>query len=251
MDYTITGNFILPSLGKVYTPEIDPAVTLRTMTTTEEMRRMSSSDYPYRIMSEIIQDCIVSGPEISPYDMVIADYLFLLHKLRIVTYGSEYKLTTMCPYCTHANNDTVDLNDLIVQEFDPIILDKFTFELPQTKKKITLKFQTPRMLDQVAAEVKNYQKKSKNSLNPEIIYSIVYMIKEIDGRIVNQLDVENWVKELPMMDVQYILAYADKLNNCFGIDKRLDVECDVCKLPYVTAFRLTNEFFRPEVDLGW
>ena len=82
MEYTITGDFVLPSKGKIYTEEIDPNVTLRTMTTAEEMRRMSSTDFPYKAMSEIIHSCMVSGPELHPYDMCLGGYLFLLYKLR-------------------------------------------------------------------------------------------------------------------------------------------------------------------------
>ena len=82
MDYTITGNFILPSKGKIYTPEIDPEVTLRTMTTAEEMKRMSSSDYPYKVMSNIIADCMVNGPDLNPYDMCLGSYSFIIKSFK-------------------------------------------------------------------------------------------------------------------------------------------------------------------------
>ena len=250
MEYTITGDFILPSKGKIYTEEIDPNVTLRTMTTAEEMRRMSSTDFPYKAMSEIIKACIVSGPELHPYDMCLGDYLFLLYKLRSVTYGPNYKVTTTCPYCTNQNIDSIDLDDLEVREFDLDMYDYMSFELPQTKKKIKLKMQTPRMLDNVQEKVKHHIKKSNDkTINPELIYSISSMIDTIDGESFNSFDIEEWVKGLPMLDTQTILIYADKLNGYIGITNKLEVECAICKLTYNTNLRINNQFFRPDIDV--
>lgn len=249
-NYTITGSFILPSLGKVYQTEIDPSVTLRTMTTAEEMRRMQSSDYPYKVMSDIIRECIISGPDINPYDMCIGDYLFLMHKLRIVTYGPQYTINTVCPYCTSNNIDNINLNDLDVKQYDPSILEYQEFELPQTHKKIKIRFQTPRMLDMIGDKIRHHKKKTLNKdINPELLYTISSIIETIDGDQPNILDIENWVQTLPMMDTQTILLYSDKLNNMIGIDKRLEATCDVCKLSYDTSFRINNEFFRPSLNI--
>ena len=251
MDYTITGNFVLPSKGKIYSPEIDPEVTLRTMTTSEEMRRMSSSDYPYKVMADIIKDCMVSGPEIHPYDVCLGDYLFLMYKLREVTYGSSYTLETRCPFCNTKNIDTVDLNDLIIKEFNPIIFKYMEFELPQTKKRVKIKFQTPRMLDTVDEKIRHHKKKSiDKSTNPELIYTISTMIESIDNETPNILDVEKWVPTLPMLDTQTILSYAEIVNGVIGIDRGLEVTCDMCKLSYETSFRIGPEFFRPTINPG-
>lgn len=250
MEYTITGNFVLPSKGKIYTEEIDPNVTLRTMTTAEEMRRMSATDFPYKAMSEIIKACMVSGPELHPYDMCLGDYLFLLYKLRTVTYGPFYKVTTTCPYCTTQNIDTINLDELEAKEFDPEIFNYMQFELPQSKNTVKLKIQTPRMLDTVQEKVKQYRKKSDDkSINPELIYTVSTMIDTIDGEQHNPVEVETWVRQLPMLDTQTILIYADKINEFIGISRKLEVECSICRLTYNTNLRINNEFFRPELDI--
>lgn len=250
MNYTITDSFTLPSKGRVYPTEIDPNITLRTMTTAEEMRRMSQTDYPYRTMANIIKDCIVEGPNLSPYDMCIGDYLFLLYKLRLVTYGSEYSLSSTCPFCMSVNNDTVDLKDLLVLEYKDDIMNFASFELPQTKQRVEIKFQTPRMLDTITEKTKEYLKKSKNKeVDTNILYTISTMIKTIDDEKPDPILIEEWVKELPMLDTQTILAYADRLNNSIGVQRVLDVECNICKLQYSSSFRLNNEFFRPTINI--
>jgi wobble nucleotide-excising tRNase len=44
--------------------------------------------------------------------MALGDYEFLLHKLRIVTYGPEYKMALTCPYCGKEFETTADLEQL-------------------------------------------------------------------------------------------------------------------------------------------
>ena len=72
--------------------KVNPNIKIRSMTTEEEMKRLGYTEQPYKMLSEIIDDCLVDKPGISTYDMCLGDYEFLLHKLRVVTYGSDYKI---------------------------------------------------------------------------------------------------------------------------------------------------------------
>ena len=94
-NYTIGNQYTLPSLGKVYDKQINPQITLRSMTIEDEMKRLNHADRPYKVMCEIIDDCLIEKLGISSYDMCLGDYQFLLHKLRVVTYGKEYKLRAL------------------------------------------------------------------------------------------------------------------------------------------------------------
>ena len=53
-DFTISENYILPSLGKIYEEEFDPHITIRSMTTADEMKRLSPSELTYKNMCSII-----------------------------------------------------------------------------------------------------------------------------------------------------------------------------------------------------
>ena len=70
------------------------------------------------IICEIIDECLVENPGISSYDMCLADYQFLLHKLRVVTYGKDYKLEFTCPFCGSKEEATIDLDSLEVRNAD-------------------------------------------------------------------------------------------------------------------------------------
>ena len=146
---TIQEEYSLPSKGLIYKVKFDPEVKLRSMTVAEEMKRLTQTDNPYKNMSEIIESCLETKLPISVYDMCLGDYQYLLHKLRIVTYGPEYKLSIVCPYCGEVFNLDLNLEDLKVYEFDENSKLETTFKLPVTGKTVEIGFQTPRDLDNI------------------------------------------------------------------------------------------------------
>ena len=251
-DYTIGESYTLPSLGKVYSREVKPEIKIRSMTTEEEMKRVASVDYPYKNMSEIIDDCLVEKPGISAYDMCIGDYQFLLHKLRVVTYGSDYTTVNKCIYCGSDTTKVIDLEDLEVLEYTEDFEKYREFDLPKSKKHIRLRVQTPRMLDEVSERVKKVKRKAKGQLefDPTLIYTIAALIEEIDGQRPDVVKTEEWIRTLPMADTNTIIQYAEKMNESIGIDASLDCTCDVCGLTYHTVMQTTSEFFRPVLDFG-
>ena len=95
--YVFAEEYTLPSMGKVYDVKVNPVVRLKSMNTEHEMKRLSPSERPYKTLCEIIDDCLVDNPGISSYDMCMADYIFLLHKLRVATYGKTYEIEANSP----------------------------------------------------------------------------------------------------------------------------------------------------------
>lgn len=250
VDYTISETFTLPSKGLIYSPSISPEITLRSMTTAEEMRRLSNSEYKYKPMADIIDACIVNDHQMSCYDMCIGDYQFLLYKLRIVTYGSDYKIETKCPYCGFTNSDDISLDDFPIASLNDEIEKYQEFELPVSKHRVRICFQTPRKLDLIDVKVRDAKKKSSDkSIDFTTLYTIESMIERVDGVVYDSLKLENWVRQLPMKDTNMIFAYADKLNNLFGLETGLEVFCGLCGLTYKSSFRPNATFFRPEVDI--
>jgi len=245
---SIQETFVLPSHGKVYGEEFDPHVTLRSMTTLEEMRRLSHGDSEYRIMSDIIDACITSKLPISSYDMCLGDYQFLLHKLRAVTYGKEYKMAYQCPNCGEVVSTTVDLDDLDVVEYDEEALGSMSLTLPVTEKKITLSMQTPRMLDEIKEKAKALKKKTKDqAVNYEILFATMSFISTVEGKTMDEPHLEQFVRDLPMKDVYAIIQKGDELNRKVGLDTSIIAICPECGYESVTQFRIQPEFFGPSV----
>ena len=250
-DYTIINEFTLPSKGLVYPGSINPQVRLRSMTTTEEMKRLNHSDRAYKTTAEVINDCIVDPIGIHVYDMCIPDYQFLLHKLRIVTYGPEYKSGSRCPFCATDNTHTIDLeHDLKLIPFDKELFDKYSeITLPQSKKVIKLRMQSPRILDEITIKAKEIRKTSPEYIgDPAFLVTLQMLIDTIDGVAYQEFQLEPFIRKLPMMDTNYILKAAQKINTSFGLDSELNPTCSFCGLDYKSSFRITSEFFGPSID---
>ncbi len=249
-DYIIANDYTLPSEGKVYKTEVNPNIKIRSMTTAEEMKRLNHSDRPYKAMSEIIDDCLVEKPGISAYDLCIADYQFLLHRLRIVTYGTSYKLTSTCPYCATVNKHDINLEELHVKVFDKDIFEKYSeFELPVTKKRIKLRMQTPRSLDDITINAKEERRRNPSAVgDPAFYLTLESLIESVNGKKLEQFQKRPFIQSLPMGDANYILKAAQKIATSFGIEGELMHTCSICGLDYGSNFRTTSEFFGPSID---
>lgn len=249
-NFTIANEYTLPSEGKVYNKEINLNFKLRSMTTVEEMKRLNHSEKPNKNIAEVIDDCLIEPIGISAYDLCVPDFQYVLHKLRIVTYGPTYKLGSSCPWCGSNNINSVNLEELNYKEFDAELYAKYSeFELPQSKRTIKLKMQTPRILDNIAVKVKDIRKKQPGfEGDPAFLFTLEALIDEVDGRQMEKFKITEFVRNLPMMDTNYILKSAEKLNESFGLDKSLEHTCSVCGLDYTGNFRTTSEFFGPSID---
>lgn len=246
-DYVIAEEYTLPSLGKVYSKPIDPDIKIRSMTTEEEMKRLAHSESQFKLLSEIIDDCLIKKPGISAYDMCIGDYQFLMHKLRVVTYGADYKINTTCPVCGKLNEETIDLDKLEVVTYSEDIKKYLNITLPRSKKNIELRLQTPRLLDEVNRKSKDLLKKSPNIKGePAILFTLQSIIAKVDGEVMDPIKLESFVRHLPAADTNFILKSIEKID--LGVNPRLVCNCTQCGTEYNAILPITGEFFGPSID---
>ena len=250
LNTTIVETYRLPSKGLIYKKEINPEVSLRSMTTVEEMKRLSHTETPYKTLCEIIDACTTSEVGISSYDMHIGDYQYLLHRMRVVTYGPEYTSNSICPICGTTNKITMNLDELKVLEFDGFKDDDIEIELPSSKEKVMLRFQTPRDLDEIAVEEREWRRKNPDSdLNIGYLLTLRHAIDSVEGKSFNAIQMDQFLRKLKLMDANYILQKAGKLNEKVGINTNVHNVCKnpMCGASYNTTFRITAEFFGPSI----
>lgn len=260
MEGTHFESFELPSKGLIYDKPIGSLVELRSMTTQEEMIRLSNSKLPYKILATVIESCLREKPAISVYDMCIGDYLFLLNKLRIVTYGTDYKVSCVCPKCGKSVITSGNLDDLEPIEYTEEIEKLKVIKLPVSKKEIELKFQTPRELDLIPQRVKQSEdqfikdkergliEKDRPMPNYNEMYTIISMIKTVDGQVLNAFEMQNFVSNLLSKDSKYLKQKGEKINATIGVTSILNVKCNHCEEEFPVTFRYTGEFFEPTID---
>lgn len=249
-DWTIAEEFTLPSKGKVYPAEkkVNANIKLRSMTTEEEMRRLGHSPYVYKMFSDMIDECLIEKPNIKTYDMCLGDYQFLLYKLRTVTYGPDYNIQSICPLCGELNKITVNLDDLKINSYDESMNKSMEFELPVSKKLIKLKWQTPRMLDEIEKLTREQNSQSSNAIESAVLFNVMYLIDTIDGVEYDDVKKENFVRKLPMRDTNSILQHAKKMMGKLGIDTTFTHTCESCNQEYSASLPITGEFFGPTED---
>lgn len=246
-NYTIGEGFRLPSGGKIYEPQIDANVELRSMTARDEMKRLGPSTSQFKKMADLIEGCMIEKPKIHVYDMALGDYEFLLHKLRIVTYGSKYKMTLRCPDCKEIFDAEADLEQLQLIDFDE---EKFNglrnLILPVSGDSVKIKFQTPRMLDALDLQVKEAKRKFKTAdVEFDLLYLLESVIDEVNGVKLPPDQLEVYINKLPAKDMVKIVNSVDKLNASVGLDSKLIVDCPHCGGEVLASFRFGPEFFRP------
>lgn len=248
---TIKETFELPSKGLIYDRPINPQIKLRSMTTQDEMARLSPSEDKCRTLAELIENCIEGDkPDLSVYDMCMGDYYYLLNALRVVTYGSDYHMMAYCLACQTSFETTINLDELRVLEWDDSIKQRMFVTLPTSGKLIELNYQTPRIIDDIARRVKQMKKQNKDLVeeNEELLQKVIFSIKTIDGRKPNPAEVETLVRKMKMADFNVLSQKIDALNEALGPVKVLALECTNCHNTTLSLFRYSPEFFRPTVD---
>lgn len=247
MDYTIGESYTLPSKGQVYSETVNPQIKIRSMTTQEEMKRLGHSDAPYKLLSEIIDDCLVENPGISAYDLCIGDYQYLLHRLRAVTYGADYNIQLICPICGAIHKEVLNLDELEVIEYSDDMRKYLDITLPKSKKRVELKLQTPRMLDEITQKSDKIKKQSPDMEGePAFLFTLESLIYKVDGQVLNPIKLTQFVRSLEMADANYILRSVEKVN--IGVKQNLTHKCKDCKTEFKYTFPITGEFFGPSID---
>ena len=246
-DYTIMEGYELPSKGKIYDRPVDPHIELRSMTARDEMKRLSPSSTPLKTLADIIEGCCIEKPAVHVYDMALGDYEFLLHKLRIVTYGEDYKVALRCAECGESIETIAKLDQLSVKEFDEEKINSLrTFSLPKSGRMITLNFLSPRLVEEMEVKVKDMKRKYKTAtIDFETLVKLLTNIELVDGEHKTEHELENIITNLPALDLQKILNNIDKLNQQVGLDNVLYLTCPKCGEEISTFFRFGPEFFRP------
>lgn len=246
VDARIAEVFTLPSKGLIYEEKVNPDIILGSMKTKHEMMRLSASENNNKIMADIIDDCIDGDPGISSYDMCLGDFQYLMYKLRTVTFGPEYEMYGICPYCGSENYVSVNLEELEVYEYSDDLADLLTLTLPESENEVTLTLQTPRILDTINKKVNEAKRRRKVNENSTLLYTITTSITQLNGEDPNPFSLEEVIRDLPMKDTNILLNRINEINSKIGVQTDVDATCTACGKYYVAPFRIYSSFFRPD-----
>jgi hypothetical protein len=233
----------LPSRGYFYEGRIpDGVVSISPMGTKEE-KLFASGGGRGKILDKIFDACISLPSSITHQELVGGDRLFLLLKLRSVSYGNKYSYPYRCRECKESFRGEVNLDKLELREAKEG--SGWTFEalLPLLGKTLTLRFLTGEDENKVEKYKKNLKSHGMTE-GDEYIYRLARRVVAVDGEEVGIREAMELVESLRGLDSMAVRDAID--DNDVGPILELDPECPHCGFvngPVIMPF--DTEFFRP------
>lgn len=213
----------LPSENRVYTlPDPDGIITLRPMTFEDEKALVSASPNQDPI-NLIIERCTTN---INIGDLLPMDKLYIIMKLREISYGDDYNTLLICPSCKSENPTTITLSDLNVNPVPDDFTDPIEVILPTLQKNV--KVRIPRLRDE------KYMKTTQDALSN--IWRFVVQIEDYTDK---QIIVEV-LKKLPIKDMRTIL---NAMKTDYGVETKIRFDCNSCNTQSVMELPIDANFF--------
>jgi len=213
----------LPSECRVYTLEDeDMPVTVRPMTFEDEKAIVGAkkNDDPVNL---VLQRCVTN---VKVMDLLPMDKLYLIMKLREISYGDDYNTLLLCQECKAENPTTVKLSDLNINPVPDDFEDPITLVLPIAKKEI--KVRQPRVKDE------------KFFLDTEQALDQLWrFVTEIEGHTDKSI-ISAVMDKLPLKDVKTIL---NSIKSEYGVDTKIKFACKDCGGVSVVDLPIDANFF--------
>lgn len=224
----------LPSAGKAYPVGSSlhgcETVDIRAMTAREE-DILTNKVFLKKgtVITELIKSCLVDKG-IDPTDLIGGDRNTLMVAIRITGYGHEYEAELECTNeeCKQKCKHQFDLSQLPLKrlEIEPMNPgeNRFSFQLPFTKKQVIFKFLTGKDEEEIVTLMDRLKKQGMHS-ETTVTTNLLYSIISLDGNE-DRTKIANFVKMMPARDSRALRDYIRK--NEPGINMRQETQCPAC-----------------------
>ena len=242
MAYTLE-TYQLPSNGKL--EGVPKEVTIRNMTTAEEKMLLGSAE---DVFDQIIKKCVVKPEDFDISKIPIMDKNFLYIRIRVISYGQDYKFSFRCPECGAMSTTTINLDDAVEVNYLP---DDYTepfdtFELPVCGDTVSLKLPRNEDFTKMKARVRRYNNKFPDAVGDQTwIYGLMAFISQINGKDVDA-KLQSYVEGLHVKDASYIRHRVNKLDA--GVSDTVVVHCNKCGEDVEVAIPTGVNFFHTDFD---
>ena len=234
----------LPSRGIIYDSDLVPSIIQLRPTTTKEEKILYGSSAS-NVLDLVIKNCIVEPKDLNLSSLIVPDKYALLMNLRIISFGSLYRVNHRCEECKETNSFDIDLSELPINYLDNDFSEPFLVNLKTIDKKVEVRFLRGKDLDDVDNLVKRLKKNSNVIVpgDPGYTMRLAKYIRSIDGEDVT-FDkalrfVESWTSRT---SVEFRNAIDDIK---VGYDLELIKPCPSCGEDMEFNLPFTGEFFRP------
>lgn len=252
-NYNFTQVVTLPSKG-LLNPEIpNGEVTQRCMMVADQKFLAGSNQGAESAINQLIQRTIVSPEHFDVSKLTLPDALYLLFKLRVLSYGNKYTFRSRCPECGKKIDITIDLSDIPVTYLAEDYADSLVAKLPHRGDTVYTRLLTNEDLDEINKELKRRKKRSPEDDSGYIlriarsIDKIVFAKPDENGRkeTSSPFEIERYIESLTDLDATTIMYARDSVN--YGISPVVECVCPECHEYIDVSLRFSSEFFRPSI----
>tara|TARA_S200002703_G_scaffold157193_1_gene164470 strand:- start:2033 stop:2788 length:756 start_codon:yes stop_codon:yes gene_type:complete len=213
----------LPSKGKFY--EGFQGVEVSPLTYLDEQNILGSRDPNGDLVSKLLAKS-VKGVVID--DLLSMDKMFLLMKVREVSYGETYDFNITCPSCkTDVKTSLILSENLNMNEVPDDLTDPREVELPKLKTKASVRF--PRSREEIF--LKDSETVYKN------LYRFVISINDNSDPVF----ISKALKRMHLQDIKKLISEVTKGE--YGIDPRFIFQCPSCGHEETMAVPMDVGFF--------
>lgn len=190
----------------------------------DEKQLASSMKNKINPINLLISKCV---KDINVDSLLLIDKLYLLLKIREISYGDKYPARISCEKCGTDSEVNINLSNLIIKNIPQEILDPREITLPKLKKKVEVRF--PRVADE------GYL------LNQEQIYNNIWrFVTKLDG-IADPVFISKAIPKMHIMDIKFILS--NIMRQDLGLDPKFIFECGFCNQESTLTVPINENFF--------
>ena len=213
----------LPSEGRFYVNK-NPEVTITSIKFEDEKNLASSAKNNINPVNLILSKC-VKGIELN--SLLLMDKVFLLLKIREISYGADYPAEITCPICSSKSEIKINLSHLLINEMPQDLTDPREIILPKLKK--TAKVRFPRVADE------------GNFLNVQQTYNNLWrFITELNG-ISDPVFIAKAIPKMHIMDVKFLIS--NIIRSDLGLNPKFIFECGTCSEESKVEVPINENFF--------
>ena len=215
----------LPSKNRFYNlKEPGKPITLRPMTFADEKSMLSKNTGNLDIINKLLARCLEN---VDVGQLLQIDKLYILMKLREISYGPEYTVSINCSKCKSENKVNFQLDTFNVRYADDNLTDPRTVHLPVLKKDVVVRL--PRVTDE-----KYFANTEQSLVN---LWRFVEKIDKYDSKPV----ISKVIPQLPIKDAHTLLEAIGC--NDYGIDTNVRFDCAYCDNVESMELPITTDFF--------
>ena len=212
----------LPSQGILYESGVS-VVKIRPFTFKEEkaLKSISALSDPETLLESLLRSCVdgVRVEELTPIDR-----MFLLFRIRGISYGDDYKISHSCAKCGSENNLTLKISTL---KTTPLDLEDMRFTLPDSEQIVEIRY--PRSQDE-----------DLYSSSEKLMDNMHRFVKSVGG-VADSLILEQFVRSTTVRDIDTLRTKI--FTPTYGMESEFFYGCGECGTRNQVDIELNPTFF--------